>query len=213
MVKEKLSKTRDNNCIITEYNGVPLHDKMFLKYNEVLKPSSCHGSFFNKECAIIKQYIDLSHTPYTLNEIEKWVEFMNDCGFKCKLVEEKDNYKDSYNGDASFDCYIEYNRKNYISQSHWKIGITAIRMIVYSRTVNLYDIPSKAMELYKTKGYEDAYYTLISLFKGREINNYTGNHNLIDQTKIKKFTPITRKELEENCIKYPNEGVNNLSVK
>lgn len=206
----------DAGCIVSQFNGVSIPYSMYISTDrdfEDIRTHNCHSSFFSGHCHL-RQYFAFENVPFTIEEIIAWVELMNNCGFKCDLVFEDTNWKGkNYDGGKKFDFYIEYKSKDYLTKSHWRIGITTIRMLNYARMVEIFDVPQIALKLYKTEGYEDAYFALTSAFKGKIINHYTGNHNLISETGIRHFTPITRAELEQRCKSKPDGGVNELSVK
>lgn len=202
--------------IISKINGVSIPRDMYISTspNKKIVVHACHSSFNYSKSFTLRQYFCLNEVPMDLEEIIAWVELMNDCGFKCDLVFEDRKWDGNppYQPEKKFDFYIEYSGSNYISIAHWRVGFTAIRMLNYSRMQGLSGVPKKALSLYKTEGYEDAYFALTSAFKGMHTTEYGGDHNLIDHNKIRNFTPITRKELEERC-ECSSDGPNSVSVK
>lgn len=180
----------------------------------------CHGSVYSSKTIPVIQYFSFEEVQEK-EDIELFVEFMNECGFKCELRFEENDFEiyGLPNGKYHSDFNISYNPKDFISLSHWRVGFTAIRSLYYSIIGDInkefWTIGLDAAKTWDRK--TDAYYHLISSFANlkskADYNFYVGNHNLISSAMLLKFEPITRKELEENYRNFPTGTVNKVSIK
>lgn len=207
-----MEKNRDE-YVISEVDAVPLRSYMVISPDggKTFKDIVCHGSYMTH--GNLRQYFSFSHLPYSKEEIISWIDFMNDCGFPCSIVFEETEIELVYKDTIKSEFYIAYKSEDYLNSLHWSVGLTAIRMPGFSRIRGLSDVPKEALANYGKAEYADAYFTLLSAFRGKSITFYSGNHSLISEANIKNFIPITRKELEQRCLSGSYTTVNTVSIK
>lgn len=164
--------------------------------------SPCHSTVFSVSRGTVSTYFSYERVPYSLEEIDNWVQLLNEAGFPMSKIEESDifvGYDYSKFQNQKFDFKINLNRKDFISSAHYRLGLTLMRMISYHIMHSLENVIPLSIELFK-KG-EDAYKSICLACKdvvvtgfGDQSAFYICNHNLMGTTQ--KVQIMTTEEMK-----------------
>ena len=88
---------------------------------------------------------------YNKEDFAWWTNFMNECGFPCKLIED-------YRSEAADISYvtIELRAKEYVNKVHLFAGVTAIRYIGYGHSTYFLNIPETVSQIKEMFPEEDS---------------------------------------------------------
>jgi hypothetical protein len=161
---------------------------LFVNFGNSVQQTACNSSNFNGGKSLVFS-TPKKHIPCSDEDIENWVSFMNECGFPCSVETKKDTID------------ISINREDYISFSHWKCGVTAIRYPIYGRSTDFIKVVEDSISYFlneKLTPHE-------CLCKAHNFSYFDTGHGLAAKAKV-----FTKEEMLEKVTKNPDIRINSI---